>query len=176
MIKLYTGELRLSAASLRAGDAVTLSGTVYTARDAAHKRISEMTESGIDLPFSLQDAVIYYAGPTRTPRGRVCGAFGPTTSCRMDAFTPLMLKLGVAATIGKGTRSEDVIKSIIKYKCPYFAALGGAGALAARHITENEVTAFEELGCESVKRLVFDNFPLYVAVDIYGNSIYERRN
>lgn len=175
MLSIYTDELRRAAPQLRAGDALLLSGVVYTARDAAHKRITDILENGGQLPFSLKDAVIYYAGPTQTPVGRVCGSFGPTTSCRMDAFTPRLLAEGVAATIGKGERGDAVTEAIIKHQSPYFAALGGAGALAAEHITALEVVGFDDLGCESVKRLVFDKFPLYVATDIYGGNIYDRR-
>lgn len=174
MLSLNTADLSLAVAELRAGDGVELSGVVYTARDAAHKRIMDILENGGELPFSLQGAVIYYAGPTQTPRGAVCGSFGPTTSCRMDAFTPRLLAEGVAATIGKGVRSQSVTEAIMKYKSPYFAALGGAGALAASHITSLEVIGFDFLGCESVKKLVFNKFPLYVATDIYGGSIYNR--
>ncbi len=175
MLKLNTAELRLAAPELKAGDCIELSGTVYTARDAAHKRIVGLLDNGGVLPFDLRDAVIYYAGPTQTPKGKVCGSFGPTTSCRMDAFTPRLLAEGVAATIGKGGRNDAVTNAIIKYGSPYFAALGGAGALAASHITSLEVIGFEELGCESVKKLYFSNFPLYVATDIYGGNIYDRR-
>jgi len=117
--------------------------------------------------------VIYYAGPTQTPKGRVCGSFGPTTSCRMDAFTPTLLEQGVAATVGKGGRSKEVTEAIKKHGSPYFVALGGAGALAASHITACDVIGFPQLGCESVKKLVFEDFPLFVATDIYGNSIYD---
>lgn len=175
MIRVNTAEIRSAAGQLRAGDAIELSGVVYTARDAAHKRIIALLENGGELPFSLRDAVIYYAGPTQTPMGRVCGSFGPTTSCRMDGFTPRLISEGVAATIGKGGRADEVTEAIIKFKSPYFAALGGAGALAASHITALEVIGFEELGCESVKRLVFDRFPLYVATDVFGGNIYDRR-
>lgn len=174
MIRICTDELHAVAPSLRAGDTVELSGVVYTARDAAHKRICALLDEGAALPFDLKGAVIYYAGPTQTPKGRVCGSFGPTTSCRMDGFTPRLIAEGLAATIGKGVRSREVTEAIIKYGAPYFAALGGAGALAASHIKSLEVIGFEELGCESVKRLVFDRFPLYVAIDIYGGSIYDR--
>lgn len=173
MLEINTADIKVAAPSLHAGDEVVLSGVVYTARDAAHKLISRLLAEGQLLPFTLDGAVIYYAGPTQTPKGAVCGSFGPTTSCRMDAFTPLMLKHGVVATIGKGGRDEAVTKAIIEHKSPYFAALGGAGALAASCIAECTVIGFEHLGCESVKRLVFDRFPLYVATDIYGNSIYD---
>ncbi len=173
MLNISTSEMKLIAAQLHAGDEIALSGTVYTARDAAHKLITQLIAEGKPLPFLLEGAVIYYAGPTQTPEGAVCGSFGPTTSCRMDAFTPTLLDLGVAATIGKGDRSDAVTEAIIRNKSPYFAALGGAGALAASCITECEVIGFSHLGCESVKRLEFNNFPLYVATDIYGNSIYD---
>lgn len=173
MLKLNTSELKEKAHLLRAGDEVLLSGVVYTARDAAHKILTGCIKDGTPLPFDTDGAVIYYAGPTQTPKGQVCGSFGPTTSCRMDAFTPTMLENGVAATIGKGGRSQAVTEAIVKYKSPYFAALGGAGALAASHIKSCEVIGLEHLGCESVKRLVFEDFPLFVATDIYGNSIYD---
>lgn len=173
MLKLNTMDIKHAAAELHAGDELVLSGVVYTARDAAHKLITQLLAEGKQLPFQLEGAVIYYAGPTQTPKGAVCGSFGPTTSCRMDAFTPLLLEKGVSATIGKGGRSDAVTEAIIKNKSPYFAALGGAGALAASCITACEVIGFEHLGCESVKRLEFNRFPLYVATDIYGNSIYD---
>lgn len=173
MLKLRTDELSEKAGLLHAGDEVLLSGVVYTARDAAHKLLTEGLKNGDPLPFELKGAVIYYAGPTQTPKGQVCGSFGPTTSCRMDAFTPTLLEKGVAATIGKGGRSDAVTEAVVKYKSPYLVALGGAGALAASHITACDVIGYEHLGCESVKRLVFDDFPLFVATDIYGNSIYD---
>lgn len=173
MVKINTADLPMVAKNLRAGDEVLLSGVVYTARDAAHKLLCECLKNGGETPFELKGAVIYYAGPTQTPEGRVCGSFGPTTSCRMDAFTPAMLEQGVAATIGKGGRSAAVTESIVKHQSPYFVALGGAGALAASHITACEVIGFDHLGCESVKKLVFEDFPLFVATDVYGNSIYD---
>ena len=173
MHRINTADLPYVAEKLRAGDEVLLSGVVYTARDAAHKLMCEGLEKGEALPFDPKGAVIYYAGPTQTPKGKVCGSFGPTTSCRMDSFTPTMLGIGVAATIGKGGRSEAVTEAIIKHRAPYFVALGGAGALAASHISSCEVIGFPQLGCESVKRLVFEDFPLFVATDIYGNSIYD---
>lgn len=173
MIRLETSEIKKAAPDLRAGAEVELSGVVYTARDAAHKLIVKLLNEGEKPPFPLEGAVIYYAGPTQTPKGAVCGSFGPTTSGRMDAFTPLLIERGVCATIGKGGRSASVTEAIIRYKSPYFVALGGAGALAAGHISSCEVVGFEHLGCESVKRLTFDRFPLYVATDIYGGNIYD---
>lgn len=173
MLDISCDEIKAAAPGLMAGDCFTLSGTVYTARDAAHKLIARLLQAGEQIPFPLEGAVIYYAGPTQTPDGAVCGSFGPTTSGRMDAFTPLLLSHGICATIGKGGRSDEVTAAIVKYQSPYFVALGGAGALAASHITACEVVCFEQLGCESVKKLCFDKFPLYVGTDIRGNSIYD---
>ena len=171
---LDSAQLSEYAPKLKAGDRVVLSGTVYTARDAAHKRIAAALESGSPLPFDLSGAVIYYAGPTPAPQGLAVGACGPTTSGRMDVFTPLLLDNGLAAMIGKGERSKPVVDSIIKNKAVYLCAVGGAGALASRCITECEVIAYEDLGCESVKRLTFADFPLTVGVDCTGGNIFER--
>ena len=159
---------------LRAGDRVILSGTVYTARDAAHKRLTAaMREQGADaLPFPLRDAVIYYAGPTAAPPGRPIGACGPTTSGRMDPYAPMLLDAGLLAMIGKGERSEEVCDAIIRNHCVYFCAVGGAGALAAAHITACEVLAYPDLGCESVKRLTLDAFPLLTAIDAHGGNLF----
>lgn len=162
--------------SLKVGDKVYLSGTVYTARDAAHKRIFELLDQNAGLPFPLQDAVIYYAGPTPTPKNLAIGSCGPTTSSRMDTYSPRLLDLGVSCMIGKGERSQAVIDSIIKNKAVYLCAIGGAGALAAKHIKSSEVIAFEDLGCESVKKLYFDNFPLIVGIDCFGGNIFKRKN
>lgn len=158
---------------LHAGDRVLLSGTVYTSRDAAHKRIAALLLEGKELPFDLKGAVIYYAGPTGTPEHLCIGSCGPTTSARMDVYTPKMLDLGLAATIGKGERSEAVWEAVRRNSSAYFCALGGAGALACRCITSCEVIGFEDLGCESVKRLTFEDFPLFVAVDCSGGNIFE---
>ena len=166
-------DIRQICPRLRVGDRVFLSGEVYTARDAAHKRIFEIIENGESLPFNIKDAVIYYAGPTPTPEGMAIGSCGPTTSSRMDIYTPLLLKLGLAATIGKGERSIAV-KRAIKENCSvYLCAIGGAGALAAKHIIKNEVIAMSDLGCESVKRLTLDKFPLIVGIDSNGNDIFK---
>ena len=172
MIKrITTDEFASVASTLNAGDEVLFSGTVYTARDAAHKRIFDLMQNGASLPFDLRGAVIYYAGPTPAPDGRVIGSCGPTTSSRMDVYAPRLYDEGVAATIGKGPRSREVIESIVRNGAVYFIALGGIGALAAERVTECEVIAFDDLGCESVKRLRFCDFPLYVGVDPRGNSI-----
>ena len=161
---------------LHAGDRVTLSGTVYTSRDAAHKRLTAaMREQGMDaLPFPVQDAVIYYAGPTAAPPGRPIGACGPTTSGRMDPYAPMLLDAGLLAMIGKGERSEAVCEAIIRNRAVYFCAVGGAGALAAAHITACEVIAYDDLGCESVKRMTVEDMPLIVAVDSNGSDIFKR--
>ncbi len=172
---LHTAELPAvvrAQQKLRVGDRVLLSGTVYTARDAAHKRIVAAMRSGEKLPFDLQDAAIYFAGPTAAPPGRPIGACGPTTSGRMDPFSPLLLDAGLIAMIGKGERNQAVCDAIIRNHAVYFCAVGGAGALAAAHITECEVIAYPELGCESVKRLEFSDFPLLVTIDNHGGNIF----
>lgn len=171
--EIEAGRLRDFCAELRAGDTVFLSGTVYTSRDAAHKRIFELIKSGDPLPYPLENAVIYYAGPTPTPPGLAVGSCGPTTSARMDPYTPELLDRGVAATIGKGERSEQVVQAIIRNRAVYLCAIGGAGALAAMSVTGCEVIGFEDLGCESVKRLTLDRFPLIVGIDCHGGSIFQ---
>lgn len=157
---------------LRAGDRVVLSGTVYTSRDAAHKRITQAMREGGELPFPLRDAVIYYAGPTAAPPGRPIGACGPTTSSRMDPYAPMLLDAGLLGMIGKGERNEAVCEAIRRNKAIYFCAVGGAGALAAAHITACEVIAYDDLGCESVKRLTVDRFPLLVTIDSHGGNLF----
>ena len=153
---------------LKAFDKVYLSGTVYTARDAAHKCIMSILDENGALPFDLKGSVIYYAGPTPTPEGLAIGSCGPTTSGRMDRFAPLLLDLGLKAMIGKGKRSAEVENAICRNNAVYFCAIGGAGALASLCIKSCEVIAFEDLGCESVKRLRFEEFPLIVANDCNG--------
>lgn len=159
-------------AVLKAGDRVLLTGTVYTARDAAHKKITQLISENKQLPFELNGAIIYYCGPTPAKDGMSIGSAGPTTSSRMDSFTPLLLDLGLKGMIGKGTRSEDVIASMKKNGAVYFAAIGGAGALYSRSVVSCEVIAFPELGCESVKKLCVKDFPLTVAIDAFGNNLY----
>lgn len=172
MTELNTNELKEKAKTLRAGDKVLLSGTVYTSRDAAHKRIKELIEKGEPLPYQLDGAAIYYAGPTAAKDGMVIGSCGPTTSGRMDVYSPAMLDMGLSAMIGKGERSQAVCDAIERNGAVYFCAVGGAGALACKCITECEVIAFEDLGCESVKRLKFEKFPLIVAIDCVGGNIF----
>lgn len=159
--------------SIKAGDSVFLSGVIYTARDAAHKRLHQLYVNQLPLPFDLTDSIIYYAGPTPAKQGLAIGSIGPTTSSRMDSFSPFMMSLGQKAMIGKGNRSTEVVESIKKHKAVYFAAIGGAGALYSRCIEKCEVVAFDDLGCESVKRLYVKDFPLLVAIDSKGNSIYK---
>ena len=171
---LHTRDLRREAPRLCAGDRVLLSGTVYTSRDAAHKRIFEQMGKGEPLPFPLQDAVIYYSGSTPAPPGHSIGACGPTTSGRMDVYTPHLHDAGVCATIGKGVRSPEVVEAIIRNKGVYLCAIGGAGAQAAQSVISCEVIAFEDLGCEAVKKLEIRDFPLIVAIDCHGGNLFER--
>ena len=165
-------ELRDVIPNLKCKDRILLSGTVYTARDAVHKRLFGLIENGEPLPFPIKDSVIYYAGPTETPPDLAIGSCGPTTSSRMDPYAPALLDLGLSAMIGKGPRNKEVVDAIIRNKAIYLCALGGAGALAARCIKSSQVVAFDFLGCESVKKLELDNFPLIVGIDCNGNSIF----
>ncbi len=171
---INTSNLRDYCGELRAGDKILLSGTVFTARDAAHKQIFELIKSNSPLPFQIDNSVIYYAGPTPTPANLSIGSCGPTTSSRMDTFAPALYDMGLVATIGKGERNEKVIKAIMRNNAVYLCAIGGAGALAAKQIKECDVIGFDYLGCESVKRLKFDNFPLIVAIDSHGGNIFKR--
>lgn len=173
-VRLYSGELPQRLAQLRAGDRVLLSGVVYTARDAAHKRMFQLLDEGKPLPFPLEGAVIYYAGPTPGQQGMAVGACGPTTAGRMDRFAPRLLDLGLSAMIGKGERSQEVVDAIARSGACYFAAVGGAGALIARCIQAAEVIAFDDLGCESIKRMTVRDLPLTVAVDSRGNDLFRR--
>ncbi len=165
-------ELRRYCDKLRAGDKVLLTGTVYTSRDAAHKRYKALIDEGKPLPVDLRDAVIYYAGPTPAPEGKAIGSCGPTTSGRMDKFAPELLDLGLCAMIGKGERNDAVREAVKRNNAVYLCAIGGAGALASRCIKSCEVVAFEDLGCESVKRLYIEKFPLTVANDSNGGDIF----
>ena len=169
---LDVSQLREYAPKLKIGDKVTLSGTVYTARDAAHKRFFALIDEGKELPIDIKDSVIYYAGPTPAPEGRPIGSCGPTTSGRMDRFAPKLLDMGLVAMIGKGERSEDVRDAVVRNNAVYLCAIGGAGALAADCIKSCEVVAFDDLGCESVKKLTVEEFPLIVANDCAGGDIF----
>lgn len=171
-VKTDASEIKAAAHFLRAGDEILLSGVIYTARDAAHKRIFAALDSGGELPFPLRDAVIYYAGPTPAKPGMAVGSCGPTTSSRMDVYAPRMLDLGLAGMIGKGGRSTAVRDAIVRNGALYLCAIGGAGALACSCITSCEVIAYEDLGCESVKRMTLRELPLYVGIDSAGGSIF----
>lgn len=166
-------DIRSEIPKLRAGDRAVLSGVCYTSRDAAHKKIFSILDNGGELPYDLKNACIYFAGPTPAPEGKPIGSCGPTTSGRMDPFSPRLLDLGLAAMIGKGGRSEEVRQAIIRNKAVYFCAIGGAGALYASCITECKEIAFKELGPESVKRLVLKDFPVFVGIDSFGGTIYK---
>lgn len=159
--------------SLKAGEAVLLSGTVYTARDAAHKRLFDAIVKGEELPFALKDAAIYYVGPTPAAPGQAIGSAGPTTSTRMDSYTPTLLDRGLQAMIGKGRRSEAVKESIVKNGAVYFVTCGGAGALLSHCIIKNEPVAYEDLLAEAVTKLTFRDFPCFVGIDREGNDIYD---
>lgn len=159
--------------SLSIGDKVFLNGILYTARDAAHKRLIELLDSGKTLPFDIRGQVIYYVGPSPAKPGRVIGAAGPTTSYRMDPYAPRLMELGLKGMIGKGKRSSAVKEAIVKYKAVYLGATGGAGALISRAIKSAEVIAYEELGPEAVRRLTVENFPAVVINDTFGGDLYE---
>lgn len=161
------------AKSLKAGDYVFLTGTIYTARDAAHKRMQEALDAGNSLPINLEGNVIYYMGPSPAREGRPIGSAGPTTASRMDKYTPQLLDLGLGAMIGKGKRSQAVQDAIVRNDCVYFAAVGGAGALLSQRIISSEVIAYDDLGTEAIRKLEIDNFPVVVVIDSDGNNLYE---
>lgn len=158
---------------LHAGDRVLLTGIIYTARDAAHKRMAELLQSGSPLPFPIENAVIYYVGPTPARPGQAIGSAGPTTSYRMDAYAPELIKMGQTGMIGKGGRSPEVIAAMRTYGAVYFGAIGGAGALLSSCITDAQVVAYKDLGAEAVRRLKVKNLPLTVVIDSFGESLYE---
>ncbi len=158
---------------LKAGDYVLITGTIYTARDAAHKRMQESLDKGETLPFDVAGNIIYYMGPSPAREGRPIGSAGPTTSSRMDRYTPRLLDMGLGAMIGKGKRSPEVIEAMIRNKAVYLAAIGGAGALLSKRILSSEVIAYEELGTEAIRRLTVKDFPAVVVIDSEGNNLYE---
>lgn len=159
---------------LKAGDYVYLTGTVYTARDAAHKRLYEALQRGEDIPLELQNNIIYYLGPSPAREGQVIGSAGPTTSSRMDKYTPLLLEKGLKGMIGKGKRSDEVIESMHKNHAVYFAAIGGAGALLSKCIKKSEVIAYEDLGTEAIRKLEVENLPIIVVIDDEKINLYNR--
>ena len=162
-----------SAATLRAGDYVYLTGTIYTARDAAHKRMYEALEKGESLPINMNHNVIYYMGPSPAREGRAIGSAGPTTASRMDKYAPSLLDLGLKGMIGKGKRSEAVKDAVIRNKAVYMAAVGGAGALLSKSIISSEVIAYDDLGTEAIRKLEVKDFPVIVVMDAEGNNLYE---
>lgn len=170
---LHTEELKEMAPKLRAGDTVTLTGTLYTARDAAHKRIVAAMEAGEPLPFALDGAAVYYAGPTPARPGRVIGSVGPTTSGRMDPYSPALLDAGLICMIGKGVRSQSVADAMRRNGAVYMVAIGGAGAVKADSVKGLEVIAYDDLGCESVKRLTVEGFTAIVSMDCVGGNLYQ---
>ena len=171
--KLTTPVSREDLAPLKAGDTVLLSGTVYTARDAAHKRMMELLDAGKELPFPVEGSALYYVGPTPERPGEVIGSAGPTTSGRMDAYSPRLLDLGQAIMIGKGARNGAVKEAVVRNGAVYLAALGGAGALMAASVKKLEVICWEDLGCEAVRRLEVEDMPLTVILDAHGGDLYE---
>lgn len=171
--KLTSPISRADILKLSAGDSILLSGTIYTARDAAHKRIIELLDRAEPLPFQLAGSTIYYSGPTPEPPGRLIGSAGPTTSGRMDAYAPQLLDLGQAVMIGKGNRSRELIDAIVRNRAVYLAAMGGAGALMSACVRSVKLVCWEDLGCEAVRELEVINMPLTVAIDSHGRNIYE---
>lgn len=160
--------------NLKSGDYVYLSGTIYVARDAAHKRMAEILDQGGQLPIDIKNAVVYYMGPSPAREGRPIGSAGPTTASRMDKYTPRLLDLGMKAMIGKGKRTKEVLDAIVRNKAIYFAAVGGAGALLSKCITKSEIVCYEDLGAEAIRRIEVKNFPVIVVADCYGNNLYEQ--
>ena len=158
---------------LRAGDYVYITGTLYTARDAAHKRMQEALDRGEDLPFDIRGQVIYYMGPSPAREGRPIGSAGPTTASRMDKYAPRLLDLGLKGMVGKGKRTREVLDAVVRNKAVYFAAVGGAGALLSKRILKAEVIAYEDLGTEAIRKLSVENFPVSVVADRFGNNLYE---
>ena len=172
-VKITTPFTKEQASKLRAGDIVSITGTIYTARDAAHKRMLEQYDETGKFPFDMENAIIYYAGPSPAKPGNVIGSAGPTTSYRMDAYAPRLLDLGETGMIGKGARGKEVIEAMKRNKAVYFAATGGAAALISIHIKKAEVIAYEDLGAEAIHKLYVEDFPAVVVNDTEGNNLYE---
>ena len=172
-ISIVTPLSHQQARTLKAGDTCLISGVIYTARDAAHKRLCELVAAGKELPIELNDAIIYFVGPTPAKPGQPIGSAGPTTSYRMDAYSPTLIQLGQTGMIGKGKRGPEVIEAMKQYGAVYFAAIGGCGALLSQCIKKAEVVAYEDLGSEAIRRLEVENFPVVVVIDSEGNNLYE---
>ena len=172
-IRVTAPMTREQARSLKSGDSVLLSGVIYTARDAAHKRLCELVAAGKELPLDVKDSVIYFVGPTPARPGEAIGSAGPTTAYRMDAYSPTMIEQGQTGMIGKGTRNEEVIAAMKKHGAVYFGAIGGCGALLSKCIKKAEVIAYDDLGAEAIRRLEVEDFPVIVIIDSEGNNLYE---
>ncbi|GAA0078250.1 Fe-S-containing hydro-lyase [Clostridium sp. CTA-5] len=172
-IKLHTPLTQDKISKLKTGDSILLSGIIYSARDAAHKRLIELINQGKELPFNIKDEIIYYVGPSPAKPGYVIGSAGPTTSYRMDSYTPVLLNLGLKGMIGKGARNDSVIESIKKNKAIYFGAIGGAAALIAKSIVKSDIIAYEDLGAEAIRRMEIKDMPLVVIIDSNGNNLYD---
>lgn len=173
VIRLATPFTQAAAKQLKAGDAVFINGTIYAARDAAHKKLIGLIDEGKDLPFDVRDQIIYYVGPCPARPGQAIGSAGPTTSGRMDAYAPDLIERGLTGMIGKGLRNEKVVDAMVKYGAVYFGATGGAGALLAKCIIAEEITAFPELGTEALRKLTVKDFPVTVIIDSTGTDLYK---
>ncbi len=172
-ISINTPFNREAAKSLKAGDSCLITGVIYAARDAAHKRLCELAEEGKELPLDIKDSIIYFVGPTPAKPGQVIGSAGPTTSYRMDAYSPTLIAMGQTGMIGKGKRGARVISAMKEHGAVYFGAIGGCGALLGEHIKKSEIIAYDDLGAEAVRRLEVEDFPVVVVIDSYGNNLYE---
>ena len=173
-VKITAPLSREDAKALRAGDSCLISGVIYTARDAAHKRLCELVAAGKELPFDVKDSVIYFVGPTPAKPGQAIGSAGPTTSYRMDAYSPTMIAQGQTGMIGKGKRGPEVIEAMKEHGAVYFGAIGGCGALLSKCIKKAEIVAYEDLGAEAIRRLEVEDFPVIVIIDSEGNNLYEQ--
>lgn len=171
-IRIQTPFTKEEAATLQSGDSVLITGILYTARDAAHQRLMELVRAGKPLPFDVRDAILYYVGPSPARQGQAVGSAGPTTSYRMDAYTPELLRLGLRGMIGKGRRGPEVARAIRECGAVYFAAVGGAGALLSRRIVRAETIAYEDLGTEAIRKLWVEDFPAVVVMDAHGGDLY----
>lgn len=172
-VNIKTPLTRENVKMLRAGDSCLISGTIYTARDAAHKRLCELVSEGKELPIDIKDSIIYFVGPTPSKPGQPIGSAGPTTSYRMDAYSPTLIELGQTGMIGKGKRGAEVVEAMKKHGAVYFGAIGGCGALLSQCIKKSEIVAYDDLGAEAIRRLEVENFPVVVVIDSMGNNLYE---
>lgn len=172
-IKLQTPLTEEKTSTLKAGDSILLSGVIYSARDAAHKRLTDLLDEGKELPLNMKDEIIYYVGPSPAKPGQIIGSAGPTTSYRMDAYAPKLMDLGLKGMIGKGARNEEVIDSIKKNKAVYFGAIGGAAALIGKSIIKSEIILYDDLGAEAIRKMEVKDMPLVVIIDSQGNNLYD---